>query len=437
MYDYNPILIMTEILDVLVKLNPWWSEKGFETGIPRNKYFSKIKKFLTTGEIVVLSGVRRSGKTTLLYQTIHDLIHNQNVDPKRILFVNFDEPELNISENPIKAILDTYMQDVCSDEHTYLIFDEIQNVEGWERWIKSIYDRKMNHLIISGSSSHLLDSKLSTLISGRYLKIPVFPLDFSEYLMFNGIQIKNDALALAANKNKIMNLLKGYLHEGGFPRVVLQKDDNLKTEYLKSYYDSILYRDIVLTYDIRNIKSLRELTYYLCSNFTSLYSYRKLVDLLSIDHSTLKEYIYYVEQAKILFEIQYFSYSVKTQARNNKKIYCIDNGLRNSISFKFSEDEGRLAENLVFLELKRRGHEPYYWNKKGEVDFVVKNRDNSLTAINVSFTNDIDERESRALLEFSDEFKPKVNELILLTKNTEKTEDGIAFIPLWKWLLVD
>ena len=105
MHDYNLILIMTEILDVLVKLNPWWNEKGFETGIPRNKYFSKVKEFLTTGEIVVLSGVRRSGKTTLLYQTIHDLIHNQNVDPKRILFVNFDEPELNIPENPIKTIL--------------------------------------------------------------------------------------------------------------------------------------------------------------------------------------------------------------------------------------------------------------------------------------------------------------------------------------------
>ncbi|MBW6470546.1 MAG: ATP-binding protein [Methanosarcinaceae archaeon] len=428
---------MTEVLDILVKFNPWWDEKGFDAGITREKYFSKVKKFLTTGEIVILSGVRRSGKTTLLYQTIYDLINNQNVDPKKILFVNFDEPELITFDNPIKTILDTYEQDVCSDDKTYLIFDEIQNVDGWERWIKSIYDRKNNHLIISGSSSHLLDSKLSTLISGRYLKIPVYPLDFSEYLMFNGIKVENNSLALATNKNKIMNLLKGYLYEGGFPRVVLEKDDSLKAEYLKSYYDSILYRDIVLTYDIRNIKSLRELTYYLCSNFTSLYSYRKLGDLLNMDPSTLKEYMYYAEQAKILFEIQYFSYSVKTQSMNNKKIYCIDNGLRNSISFKFSEDEGRLTENLVFLELKRRGHEPYYWNKKGEVDFVIKNIDNSLTAINVSFTNELDERKTRALMEFSDEFKPKVNELILLTKNTEKIEDGIVFIPLWKWLLVN
>jgi len=426
---------MDEIFDTLVNLNPWWSHKKFETGILRDRYISKIKKYLSTGEIVVLSGVRRSGKTTLLYQLISGLINKQNIDPKKIIFVNCDEPNLNTTENLIKNVIDTYRQDVCSEEQTYLIFDEIQNVAGWEKWIKSIYDLKQHHIIISGSSSHLLDSNLSHLISGRYFKINVFPLDFSEYLQFNNFNINKDKILAAAHKDKIMNMLKHYLQDGGFPRVTLEKDAELKKEYLKSYYDSIVYKDIILLYEIRNVRILRELIYYLCSNLANLHSYKKLTDLLKIDYATVKEYLYYSEQAKILFELQYFSYSIKTQSRNNKKIYCIDNGLRNAVSFKFSRDEGRLAENLVFVELLRREKEFYYWSGKNEVDFVIKNKDGSLDAINVSYTNDIDEREVLGIKEFRDTFDDKAGEFVVLTKDVSKTEDGITFIPLWKWLL--
>ncbi|MFA5613152.1 MAG: DUF4143 domain-containing protein, partial [Methanoculleus sp.] len=131
----------------------------------------------------------------------------------------------------------------------------------------------------------------------------------------------------------------------------------------------------------------------------------------------------------------YFSYSLKVQSRNNKKIYCIDNGLRNAVSFRFSEDEGRLAENLVFIELKKQGHEVYYWKKQGEVDFVVKHPDRLLTAINVSYTDTLPAREEKALLEFRDLHDPRVRECILLTKDTEKREGAVRYIPLWKWLL--
>ncbi len=426
---------MDETLEVLAKLNPWWNHKNFDTGISRDRYISKLKKYIPTREIVVLTGVRRSGKTTLIYQLIHDLINNQNIDPEKILFVNCDEPELNATDNLLKKVMDTYRHDVCSEEYAYLIFDEIQNVAGWEKWIKSLYDTKKYHIVISGSSSHLLDSNLSHLISGRYLKINVFPLDFSEYLQFNGINIKTDKVFAAANKDIILNMLKHYLQDGGFPRVTLEKDVELKKEYLKSYYDSVVYKDIVLLHNIRNVKILRDLLYYLCSNFTSLYSYKKLSELLKIDYATLREYLYYAEQAKILFEAHYFSYSVKAQSRNNKKIYCIDNGLRNAVSFKFSEDEGRLAENLVFVELMRREKEAYYWKGKGEVDFVVRNEDGSLNAINVSYTNDVEEREVSGLVEFKDEFSDKIGELIILTKDVGKTDGEVRFIPLWKWIL--
>ncbi|MCD4843094.1 MAG: ATP-binding protein [Methanosarcinales archaeon] len=426
---------MDEILDTLVKLNPWWDFQKFDIGIFRNKYTLKIKKYLSTGEIVVLSGVRRAGKTTLIYQMIHDLINDQDTEPKKILFVNCDEPILNLSDNFLKKVIDVYKQNVCSEDHTYLIFDEIQNVTGWEKWIKSLYDTKKYHIIISGSSSHLLDSSLSHLISGRYFRINVFPLDFMEYLQFNDFHIKKDRISAAANKDRIIHMMKKYLQDGGFPRVTLEKDRELKREYLKSYYDSIVYKDIILLHKIRNVKILRELITYMCSNITNLYSYKKMAELLKIDYATLKEYFYYAQEAKILFEMHYFSYSLKTQSRNNKKIYCIDNGLRNAVSFRFSKDEGRLAENLVFVELLRMEKEPYYWIGKSEVDFVLKNKDGSLSAINVSYTNEIDKRENLGLIEFQKNFAGMIKELIVLTKDVNKTENGVRFIPMWKWML--
>ncbi|MGB4579189.1 MAG: AAA family ATPase, partial [Methanoculleus sp.] len=154
---------MPSVLDLLVALNPWWSNKPFETGIRRENYFAKIQKYLKTNEIVVLTGVRRSGKTTLLFQIIDDLICNRQLDPRSILFVNCDEPEVTRLDNPLETLLETYRRDVYGGDAAYLILDEIQTIDGWERWVKSLYDRKQYSLILSGSTSYLLDSNLATL----------------------------------------------------------------------------------------------------------------------------------------------------------------------------------------------------------------------------------------------------------------------------------
>ena len=426
---------MEDLIDRLISLNPWWNNRDFGTGVRRERYLSQINRYYESGEIVVLSGVRRSGKTTLLYQMIHDLIHIQGKNPRTILFVNCDEPAITRLEHPLETVLDTYRKEICSEEGACLIFDEIQNIPGWEQWIKAVYDRKQFRLIISGSSSYLLSSELSTLISGRYLPIPVYPLDFSEYLLFRGVNPGRDSVARTSQKYKLLQMLREYLREGGFPQVILQPDEEVKKDQLRAYYDSIVYRDIVRVNEVRNQRAMSDLLSYLLSNVTSLYSYRKLEDLLGIEMNTIKEYIRYAEQAKILFEVRYFSYSLKTQARNNKKIYCIDNGLKNAVSFTFSTDEGKNAENLVFLELRRRGYKPWYWKKKGEVDFVLKNPDNTLSAINVTYTDTIPAREFDALREFDSAFGSSVRDLILITKDTAQTEGNILCVPLWKWLL--
>ena len=426
---------MTTLFELLTTLNPWWTGLGFETGKPRYSYFSKIQRYLETGEIMVLSGVRRSGKTTLLFQTIKYLIDDLSVPPRNILFVNCDEPEISSLENPLLKVVDTYRKEIPARGLIYLVFDEIQSIPEWERIIKSLYDRKTYKIIISGSSSYLLDSQLSTLLSGRFLPVPVFPLDFREYLSFRGIDITDDPVELVARKYEILNHLKRYLREGGFPIVVLQEDERTKNDYLKAYYDSIVYRDIIRVNEIRNQKALAGLLHYLFTNITAPYSYRRLKDLLGIDLDAVQDYIHFAEMARILFEVRHFAYSLQPQTRPNRKIYCIDNGLRNAVSFRFSEDEGKLAENLVFVELLRSGTTPFYWKKKKEVDFVVKGPDNLLTAINVSYTDAIHEREKEGLREFAAEYGEMEKELIILTKDTEQTDDNINLIPLWKWLL--
>jgi predicted AAA+ superfamily ATPase len=158
---------------------------------------------------------------------------------------------------------------------------------------------------------------------------------------------------------------------------------------------------------------------------------------IGLSVGSIKEYLLYLEQAYLIYQLNFFYYSLKTSLAIQKprKIYCIDNGLRNAASFKLSSDEGKLAENSILIELKRRNLDVYYWKGKREVDFVVKRRDNMLVGVNVTYTEVIDEREIKALLEFKENFGERVLELILLTRNVERSEDGITYIPIRKWLL--
>lgn len=437
-FDRSPFdrsgVTLTPLTELLASMNPWWAGMDFETGKPRPAYLATIQRYLDTSEIIVLNGVRRAGKTTLLYQTIRHLITDRRVPPRNILFVKCDDEGIAPGHS-VSAIVDTYRKEVPVQGTVYLVFDEIQALKNWEQTVKSLYDRNQYRIIISGSSSYLLDSQVATLLSGRYLTVTVFPLDFAEYLSFHELEPFSDPVVLASRKYEIITLLKRYLREGGFPGVALQADERTRQDQLRAYYDSIVYRDIVRVNDVRNQKALAAVLHYLFTTIASPYSYRKLKETFGIDIATLQDYIRFAGMARILYEIQIFSYSLQAQARANKKIYCIDNGLRNAVSFRFSEDEGKLAENLVFIELVRSGQEPFYWKNNHEVDFVIKNPDTSLTAINVCYTDSVPERESESLQEFSELFSEKVRERIILTRDKEGAENGIVYIPLWKWLI--
>lgn len=321
----------------------------------------------------------------------------------------------------------------------YFFFDEIQSVNNWELFIRRIADKEKVKIYLTGSSSKLLSHEIATALRGRTLTFSLFPLSFLEFLKFKNVEIdKNvDNLEYSTIRFKIKNLLEEYLNFGGFPEIA--KTDTLKRDILTSYYDMILYKDLVDRYSIRNILLLKHLTNYLLTNLASLFSvnsyFKSIHQTIKVAKDTILEYLSYLVDVNFIFLIPLFSYSVKVQQANPTKIYCVDSGLRNVVAFKFSQDEGRLVENCVFLSLKRKGWDVFYWKGKREVDFAIKMENNQLQAINVCYSDEIKLRETEGLHEFKTTFASQQTDLILLTRNLEQEKDGIRFVPLWKWLL--
>ncbi|MDM7918805.1 MAG: ATP-binding protein [Methanosarcina sp.] len=392
-----------------------------------------------TGKIVSLIGARRIGKTSYFFQMVGKL--EAGVGRERILYINFeDERILPLDVKDLNLIFDAYYELYPEnvDRELYLFFDEVQNVPGWEVFVRRLYDRGDLKIFLTGSSSKMLSKELATSLRGRTLAFYLYPLDFREYLAFRGVEPVRD-FEYSKQRFELKKLFEEYLYEGGFPEVVLEAPE-LRKKILQDYFEMMIYRDLAERFSIRNTTLLKALTKYLVTNIGNPFSvtsyYKAIKQEQEVSKGTLLEYLSHLEDIFLIYFLPLFSYSLKAQAINPKKVYCIDNGLRNAVSFTFSKDEGRLAENLVFLELMRREKEIYYWKNGGEVDFVVK-EDNSLTAINVTYSTSIAEREVSALKKFSEEkeFVPCIKELILLTKDTEKTENGIRYIPLWKWML--
>lgn len=430
-------------IEKLNEWNPWWENAELINKL-KGKYRQEYEQLINSigiKEITIITGVRRSGKSTIMYYMISNLL-KKGISEKQILFVNFDDKKL--SQDSLDEIYQEYRKNLNPEKKAYIFLDEIHKKEGWESWIRKKYDLKTDDkFIISGSCSYLLKKEYSTLLTGRNLTFEIFPLNFKEFLLFKGIELNKENLkkgiVLEKSKIAILSNLKEYLNLGGLPEVVL-KQEQFKNQVLKQYFDDILYKDIIDKYNLNSQKT-RDLALFLMTNFTSLISLRNLRNSLGIAYDSIKDYVSYFKEAFLFFTLEHFSYSLKEQKTLPSKIYCIDNGLRNAVSFKFSKDEGKLAENLVFIELKRKEQEVYYWQseRKEEVDFIIKNKDNTITAINVTYVDEINEREISSLLKFQEKFK-KTEEMIILTKETEKTEKienkTIKFIPLWKWLLM-
>ena len=428
-----------EILNVLNDWNFW--KKDIDTGIRREELLKKLKALSKAKEVVVVKGIRRSGKSTLLLQFCKDLIES-GVKKEDILIVNFEDPRLkNLDLDLLNKIYEIYLTELNPSEKHYIVLDEVQIVSGWEKFARFLHESKKAGVFVTGSSSKMLSSEYSTVLAGRHLDLEVRPLSFREYLGFAGVGAKT-GIEISANRHKIKRAMAEYLRWGGFPKVSIVKNENEKRELLETYFRDIIIKDISLRYGVKQIEKLEELAKFYLTNISSMQSFNKIKNLLKLNLDTVERFSNYLASVYMLSFVRKFSYSKKEQLLNPRKVYCSDTGMRNSVSFVFSEDAGRLAENIVFNEISRRGLEIFYWKGDREADFVVKDGKKVSWAIQVCWnlnSMETKEREIAGLLEACKALKLKSGIIVTEDFSGEEKIDGVKIFyrTLWEFLLAE
>ena len=423
---------MDSLSFILYNQNPHW-EKGLYKNLMQRAQLPRLIEHLALKEIQVLLGVRRSGKSTLFKLLINALIRKK-INPNKILYVNLDDPfYADIWNDPklLYQLIET-SEKLTGVKPDFLFLDEIQQVKQWEQFIKSVYDNEsFKKIFITASNSSLLKSQYATLLSGRYLTELVMPLRFHEILLDQGITTK---LALQKHKINALKITETLLYYGGFPEVWKTKQNTLKRDQLLSYYDTIVIKDCIANHKVREIKKLQELALYLLNNNANLYSYNRLAKNIGSNENTTKEFLHIFESGFLLEEIKQFSYSLKCHERTLKKSYCVDNGLVHAVSLKFSENKGRLFENLVYNELRKAGFQQiYFYDGANACDFILKNETECI-AIQVTFvlTKENQTREIKGLHEAMEKLQISKGYIITFDSEMASSAEHIKIIPFWR-----
>lgn len=393
-----------------------------------------LAKYLRHPNVLAVLGVRRAGKSMFSILVAKKLAGNY-------AYVNFDDPDLGeMKATELKRVLEAIYQ--LKGDTDLIILDEIHNIPSWELFVTRLRERK--RVIITGSNSKMLSSDLATRLTGRYMDFILFPFSFREYLLYKDFSPNiYETKGIAGTKS----LLRDYMGEGGFP-----ESQKFGGKIIGKIYDDILKKDIILKHDIRFVSSFKEMAKLAITNFSNEISYNKLKNVLDIRSvHTVKNYMDYLEEAFLLFRLERYSPKLKQQVIAPKKVYLMDHGI-SKMSFRVSENYGKLMENVVAVELLRKRsykempYEIFYWRdyQQNEVDFVIKDGVGVRELIQVCY--DVDdfktkEREVKSLLKASKELGCK--NLVVITGDYEGEERAnrsgaggrIRFIPLWKWLL--
>jgi len=426
------------LLEILVKWN-FWDQKA-TLGFPR-EITKNIINYLKGPEIISLKGVRCSGKSTILFQIIDTLL-SQGVEPKDILFINFEEPLFFQQRESIilDRIYAIYRERVNPGRFAYVFLDEVQEIPGWEKWVRAKTDLKEAKVFVTGSSSRLLTAEFGTLLTGRHISFTVYPLSFKEFLRFKGLKETSDPVSIIGEKALIKNLLHEYMQFGGFPEVVLKDRHDFKDKLLKQYFEDIVYRDIVSRYKVRDIATLKNIALFYMTNISSLSAYNRIKNTLNVPLEVARKYSGFLAESFLVREVMKHSFKVREQLRNPKKVYAIDTGMRNAVSYRFSQDMGRIAENIVFLTLLQQEKEVYYFKERGEVDFLVRKGMAPESLIQVCMADENSKAWERELQSLEDALQAvELKRGLLITENREEIvsfKNGeIRAVPFWKWLL--
>ena len=439
------MLEKNRIFEILRDQNYWFKDNPHEDYIERTHYMGKMKELLHSKSITIVTGPRRVGKTVLLKQAISEMM-GEGVDREQILYLNLEDYRLysHHSLELLSVVLETYKENINPKKNVYFFIDEIQNIEGFEHFLRTEYDRDGKSkikFIITGSNSKLLSKELGTLLTGRTSTITVYPFSFVEYLRYHDIKLDMSSyFTLEHRKNEITQLFNKYVVFGSIPEFL---DETKPYDRLNEYLENIIFKDIVVRFNIRNTRLVKELAIFLATNTSKTYSINKLGKTFKCSLNTIQEYLFDLEQAYLFFYLKQYSYSYKEQVTTQSKTYCIDTGLASATGFQFSKNNGRLLENAVFIELKRRNHEIYY--HKGartgvECDFLIKEGIQVTGAIQVTeslVNQDIRKREINGLLDAVQQYGLKTGLILTDNEYDDILQDDITIYvrPIWFWML--
>ena len=412
----------TELKEIILDQN---SRQEQENLVDR-EIFSKVESYIKNDFVIIISGIRRCGKSTLLAQ-----IRKKHSG----YYLNFDDERLiNFKVEDFKILEELFIE--LYGEKKMFYFDEIQNIPMWEMFVRRLHDERKK-VFITGSNASILSRELGTHLTGRHLMLQMFPFSFKEFLYLKKFELNKNSVYITVSRAKIKKNFADYFISGGFPEYLKE----LNTDYLKTLYENIVYRDILVRYKIPNEKNLKELVYLAINNISKEISFNSLKKILGLGSSTtVKNYFDYLENSFLIFLVSKFDYSLRKQMYYNKKVYCIDNGLAKCLGFRVTPDNGKLLENIAFIELKRKGKEIYYYSDKKECDFVIKDRTKLTQVIQCCYelTRDNKEREIEGLTEAMDKFKLKAGLILTYDQEEEMKLKGnrkIVIKPVWKWLL--
>ncbi len=442
----------TTIFDTLIQTwNPHFSnsdDEKWEHSIPRKHYMSLLKTYLDLRHVLILTGIRRAGKSTLMHQLMQYLLQEKNIPPYNVLYLFLEDVSiLPYMQNGIQfldELFSFYLETYNPKGMLYVFLDEIQSVPDFNRWVATRYEKHPRvKFILSGSRYSLVQSDTASLLTGRNILLQIEPFSFAEYLAVHKVSCREgeDASSVwrlnVANQSVFLHYLSAYMKEGGFPEIVLANNDVQKRVLASNYFRDCITRDILLPNHVRNEHLIELLAFHLLQEFTKTHTYSSLGKPYKLSAETVKNYLMYFEKAFLFYQNQSFSYKTKeTQdIQKPKKIYAADNGLRNLNIPYIRPDLGQCAENICSLEFRRQMLQQYYWKRKHEVDFVVFRP--SISLYNVSYTDVIHPREIDSLVEAMEHFS--LEESTLLTKSLHGTETvqgkRIHCIPVWAWLL--
>ena len=384
---------------------------------------------LSAPEVTVISGVRRCGKSVLLQQI-------KSRRKEQDYYMSFDDDRLlHFTVEDFQTLCEVFAEDFGM-QHTFYL-DEVQLIPGWERFVDRLYNHH-NKVFITGSNAFLLSHELGTLLTGRHVTQELFPLSLSEYAAIKGIDWDRKDFYTTEGRSKLLNMQSGHLKEGGFPQFLSTGNPR----YLRELYNDVLYRDIVVRHKLPSDRQLREVAYYLASNYTHKMTYNSVAKATNVKSpDTVSDYISYMEEAYMLGIVTKYDYKVGEQLKSPKKIYFIDNGLVNQIGFGFSDNKGARLENAVYIELWRRDREVFYYNERGECDFVVRRGGSITEAYQVSVSlaeTKTRKREIDGLVEAMDVFGLTVGYIITLDEAEEiNLSNGktIRVLPYYRWCL--